>query len=147
MIGLLLMTHVFIVLGLIFCFSVQAIEDLPVTADFMPEVHLAKQAIDEIKEEQKSSSDKSKDTQAQTTTQNQASAPAEENYRPSLTESLNDSNSQKNDIKRQLSADNPQTNLTENPTEEEEVANFGNVSVSISERKKEEKLKKVNENN
>ena len=70
----------------------------------------------------------------------------EEDYSPSLTESLNDSNNLKKQIKRQLSADNPQVNLEEEAPEEE-MAHFGNVSVSISERKKEEQLKKANKNN
>ena len=136
------MTRFFITLCSLFLFSIQA-EELPISAPFIPEAHLAKQAIAEIEKEQKNSSDK-EDLKTQITAQGQNTQV--EDYSPSLTESLNDSNTLKKQIKRQLSADNPQTNLEENSSEKE-VANFGNVSVSISERKKEEKLRKVNKNN
>ena len=71
----------------------------------------------------------------------------EEDYSPSLTESLNDSNHLKSKIKRQLSADPiTQTHLEENLSEEE-TTHFGSLSITISERKKEETLKKVKKKN
>ena len=131
------MIRIFIIFCSFFAFSIQA-EELSVVAPFMPEAQLAKSKI------KSSSSSKKDDSNSQAIAQDQSNT--EEDYRPSLTESLNDSNSQKNKIKRQLSADSSQTNPEESASEEE-VANFGNISVSISERKKEEKLRKVNNNN
>ena len=66
-----------------------------------------------------------------------------EDYRPSLTESLNDSNSLKTQIKRQLSGDNKEPANAEEKPSSKEVANFGNISVGISKRKKEENLREV----
>ena len=136
------MTRFFIVLGTLFCFSISATENSRTPASFMPEDSL--HTIDKTKKEQKKKSNKN-NSKNSTEKQTQASS-AEDDYKPSLTESLNDSNSLKKKMKRQLSSDRLETDSTENITEEE-TANFGNVSVSISERKKEEKLRKVNQNN
>ena len=138
------MTHFLIVLCSLFLFPAHSAES-SVSAPFMPEALLAKTASSESKKKKNSSnsSDK-KNSNPQKTAQGETDTTTED-YSPSLTESLNDSNDLKKQIKRQLSADHSQTIPEENPSEEE-VANFGNISVSISERKKEEKLRTVNKN-
>ena len=111
----------------LFLLSSQAEERL-VIAPFMSESVVGKKS-DKLKEKKKEkplaeslSKDKpKKNFQEKNLGQRSTS---EEDYSPSLLESLNDSNHLKNKIKRQLSGDDlTQTDRAKNPTENE-VANF-----------------------
>ena len=148
MIYFLTMIHFLLICFCFPVFSPQA-EELPIAAPFMPEAYVAKKAIAELKEKKKKKASGSKNnSRARKTAQGQKNTiETEEDYSPSLTESLNDSSHLKNEIKRQLSADDTTQTDPEENSSEEEVANFGNFSISISERKKEENLKKVKKKN
>ena len=131
------MIHFFIVLSFLFSFFIQASKDcqteVPIThsADTTEKAD-ANSTCSQQKEKKKSYKSK--------TTEEEQKVTSTEDYNPpSLSESLNDSNSLKNEIKRQLSAeDSIQPANLENTTEE--VADFGDLSISISKRKKEESL-------
>ena len=143
------MIRCFIVLFFLFPFFIQSEdcpEELQIVAPFMPETSLATTKC--AKEKKKASSAKKKKTPNAKTAEKEQKITSTENYNPpSLSESLNDSNSLKNEIKRELSAEDPpiQPANLENPTEE--VADFGDLSISISERKKEESLVKKRQKN
>ena len=125
---------------IVLCFSSFSAfsEELPIVAPFMPEAYLKADKEEKKKSAHSTSTNKSKKT-VQRKELGQRNT-IDEGYSPSLTESLNDSSHLKSKIKRQLARDEPsQTEWEEDPSPEEFVS-FGDVTISISERKKEETL-------
>ena len=137
------MIRFFIVFSLVFPFLIQASKDCQTEASITQSADTTeKSGIDSTcslqkEKKKKKVSAKKKSYKSQAKEEEQKVTSTEDYSPPSLSESLNDSNSLKNEIKRQLSAEEQPTQL-ESTTEE--VADFGNLSVSISERKKEETL-------
>ncbi|MDE0091879.1 MAG: hypothetical protein OXN83_01170 [Oligoflexia bacterium] len=135
-----IMIHFLLICSCVFFFSLQA-EESVTAVPFMSEAHPVKKETTTTEKKRKKASVSEDDSNKTIQKAEQIKTlETEEDYSPSLTESLNASNNLKNQIKRQLARNNlEQTNLEENSSEEE-IVNFGNFSIGISERKKEEDL-------